>query len=257
MSTHLIYTCAHASPEVDNKRFDYLGQLIYDLRPDLVVDLGDFDDMKSLNSYDTRHPQAIVAQSYQADIEHGQEARDRIWRKFSKMKRKRPHRVGFAGNHKERINKALSLDPRLEGEKYGVSFGHLQTDYWYDTYHPYENSAPALSSYDGILYGHFVASGNYGTAMSGEHHAYNLLKKLTHSVTVGHSHKFNHYYKGDARPNPIQALVAGCFKGADESWAGQANNEWRKGVAIKRNVEEGNYDLEWVSIERLEREYGK
>ena len=234
--THLVFTCAHASPEVDNKRFDYLGQLIYDLRPDLVVDLGDFDDMKSLNSYDTRYPQAIVAQNYEKDIEHGQEARDRIWRKFSKMKRKRPHRVGFEGNHEQRIKKVISLDPRLEGQKHGISFGHLQTDYWYDTYHPYENSAPAIADYDGVSYAHYFSSGNYGTAMSGTHHAYNLLQHRNHSSTCGHSHKRSIYFKDGSHPKGIIGLVAGCYKGADESWAGQSNRDWWKGVVIKREV---------------------
>ena len=61
--------------------------------------------------------------------------------------------------------------------------------------------------------------------------------------------------KQEARPNPIHGLVAGCFKGKSESWAGQANNEWWKGVCIKRNIRNGNYDLEFVSMERLERDY--
>ena len=76
------------------------------------------------------------------------------------------------------------------------------------------------------------------------------------SCTVGHSHKFSYFVKQEARPNPIHGLVAGCFKGKDESWAGQANREWRRGVAIKRNIDRGNYDLSWVSMEALERDYG-
>jgi len=49
----------------------------------------------------------------------------------------------------------------------------------------------------------------------------------------------------------------GCFKGAEEGWAGQANNEWRKGLVVKRELDNGNYDIEWVSMKRLEREYGQ
>jgi hypothetical protein len=47
----------------------------------------------------------------------------------------------------------------------------------------------------------------------------------------------------------------GCFKGADETWAGQANLDWRKGFVIKREVENGDYNLEWVSMEALRKEY--
>jgi hypothetical protein len=251
----LVLTCAHSDPSVSNERFDWLGDFIYDVRPDMVVDLGDFDDMRSLNSYDTRYPKAIVAQSYQKDIEHGQEARDRIWRKFKEMKRKRPVRIGFEGNHENRIKRAISLDPRIEGDRYGVSFKHLQTDYWYDEYHEYENSGPSMKMYDGVLYAHFIAT-NFGKALSSKHHASTLLDKMSVSTTVGHSHVLDYKRKADAFPRPINGLVAGCFKGAEESWAGQANRAWTKGVVLKTNLEDGDYDFNFISLKQLEKTYG-
>lgn len=39
-------------------------------------------------------------------------------------------------------------------------------------------------------------------------------------------------------------------------WAGQANQEWSRGVVIKRYVENGDYDLSWVSMRALKKEYG-
>jgi hypothetical protein len=559
--TYLVWSCAHSDPSVGNERFDWLGELIYDIKPDVVVDLGDFDDMRSLNTYDTQYPKAISGQSYAKDIEHGQEARDRLWRRYRLSKKKRPFRVGFEGNHecfqahteiftngdgwkyvtdidvgdevidkdghwqkvemahefdhkgpmysyqsqtgefvvtpnhrvyyygssgkmfvkaakdtpqeldlpvatqykgepypflndaqiklcaialtdsyhkngkcvfyqsgekakvieqvlidnnityrkvtrdreiKEicgvplksiqtsyefhfdrpsfcpdqnmripgwlfrlpedqaeifldmlilcdgstfddrqsrvfygkkqicddvqafcqmhghrasiteyregqfrvninprhkqrfkkvvtgeiedkvycitvksgnflarqggvsmftgncRIKKAIAKDPRIDGKgsNYGVSFSHLQTDYWYDEYHEYTNSAPALADYDGITFGHFVASGAYGNALSGKHHAHSLVERLSCSVTVGHSHELHYYRKAIARPYPISGVVAGCFKGKEETWAGQSNREWSNGVVIKTNVENGDYDFRWVSLKALQKEYG-
>jgi hypothetical protein len=254
--TAVVWSCAHSDPDVNNDRFTALGKLLYDIRPDLAIDLGDGADMRSLNTFDTRTPKAVVAQSYQADIEHYNDSQERLRWLFRHHKKKRPFWIGFQGNHEARIDKAISLDPRLEGQKYGISFSHLQTDHWFDQYHKYENSAPALVDYEGVTYGHFVASGNFGSAMSTKHHGYSLVEKLASSVTVGHTHKFNYYYKGDARPKPLHGLVVGCFKGAEESWAGQSNAEWRKGVAIKRELSQGNYELEWVSLERLIKVYG-
>ena len=92
--------------------------------------------------------------------------------------------------------------------------------------------------------------------MSGEHHAYSLIKKRHSSITVGHSHRRHIYFKDDAFPNPSIGLVAGSFKGGQEAWAGQANLEWWKGVVIKRNINNGAYDPEFVSLERLKAEYG-
>ena len=257
MKTAVVFTCAHADPSVPNDRFDWLSDFIYDVRPDYVVDLGDGADLKSLNSYDTRYPKAIVAQNYESDIQCYNDAQERLRRKFRVMKKKRPAFFGLEGNHENRIKKAIANDPRLEGSKYGISFSHLQTDVWFDEYHEYNNSAPAIADYDGISYAHYIASGNYGTAMSGLHHAYGIIQKRHNSTTVGHSHKRSMFFKDDAHPHPTIGLVAGCFKGAKEGWAGQANLEWWKGVIVKRNIRNGYYEPEFVSLERLRDVYGK
>ena len=250
--TAIVFTCSHSDPAVSNLRFNWLGELIYDIRPDYVVDLGDGADMKSLNSFDKGKPENIVAQNYEKDIDAWNDSRERLWFRIRKNKVKKPASYGAEGNHENRIKKAISLDPRLHGEKYGLSFAHLETNRWFDEYHEYENEAPAVFNYDGIDYAHFLASGNFGTSMSGEHHAYNLLKKRMRSCTVGHSHKRNIYFRDDAR---AIGLVAGCFKGADEEWAGQANDEWWSGVIIKRNIEAGYYEPQFVSLALLEKEY--
>lgn len=258
MTDAIVYTCSHVKPGQSLERFEWLGRLIEDIRPDYVIDLGDFDDMCSLNSYDTRYPKAIVSQNYEDDIDAGQEARDRIWHRFSQKKKKRPTRIGFEGNHENRIKKAVAIDPRLEGTKKGISFRHLQTDHWYDEYHEYHNSGPAIATYDGVSYAHYFSSGNYGSAISGIHHAYTLLQTRHSSTTCGHSHKRSLYFKDSAYPNPILGLVAGNYKGSDDDWAGQCNGEWEhaKGVVIKRNIEDGYYDFQWVSMKALEKEYG-
>ena len=92
--------------------------------------------------------------------------------------------------------------------------------------------------------------------MSGVHHGYTLLQNRNHSSTCGHSHKRSIYFKDSAHPNSIIGLVAGCFKGGSEGWAGQSNLEWWKGCVIKREIRDGVYEPEFVSLERLQREYG-
>lgn len=250
--TGVVYTCAHADPDVPNDRATWLGEFLYDIKPDFVMNLGDAVDMRSLNSYDTRYPQAIVSQNYGRDIECGLDFEERVRHKFKKNKVKLPTFYKIQGNHEYRIDKAIQMDPRLEGEKYGVSTKHLQEDYFFNEYHPYQYGAPPIVEYDGILYSHFIGSGNYGTAMSGEHHAYNLLKKKMKSTIVGHSHKRNIYFRDDAK---AIGLVAGCFKGGKESWAGQANDDWASGVWVMRCVESGMFDPQWVSLEALSKAY--
>ena len=254
--TAIVWSCAHADPSVSNERFNWLGDLIEDIKPDYCIDLGDGADMRSLNSFDSRYPQAIVSQSYQADIESYNDSQSRLWDRYRISKKKRPFRIGFEGNHENRIKKAIAADPRIEGAKYGVSFKHLNTDQWFDEYHEYQDSAPAIVDYDGVSYAHYFSSGNYGTAMSGLHHAYSLLQLRNHSSTCGHSHKRGIYFKDDAHPKGIIGLVVGNFKGGKESWAGQAQNGWWAGVVIKRNIDGGMYEPQFVSLAALEKEYG-
>lgn len=253
--TAVVFTCAHAEPHVSNERFDWLGQFLYDIKPDYVIDLGDGADMRSLNTYDTKKPEAIVAQSYEEDIDCYNEAQDRLRHLFKKNKKRRPAFFGFEGNHEHRIKTALTVDPRLGGERYGISFGHLNTDHWFDEYHEYTNGAPSIHCYQGIDYAHYISSGNYGSAMSGIHHAYGLLNKRFRSVTVGHSHKRDMYFKDDANTKGAIGLVAGCFKGAAEDWAGQANGEWWSGIILKKNISDGVYEPSFISLETLRREY--
>ena len=256
-NTAIVFSCAHAHPKYSNERADWLGNLIYDVRPDYVVDLGDTADLASLSSHDTRYPKAMVWNNYERDIESYLDFQERLRHKFKVNKRKRPTFYGFEGNHEHRIKRAIEADPRLEGESRGLSFKHLEANRYYDEYTEYENSGPGIKGIDGVSYAHYFSSGNYGTALSGEHHAYNLIKKRHSSATCGHSHKRNIYFKDDACPHPSIGLVAGCFKGGDETWAGQSNNEWAYGVWIKRNIKDGYYSPQWVSMEELKSEYGK
>ena len=254
--TAVVFTCSHTDPDVSNDRFTWLGKFIHDIKPDYVFDLGDGADLKSLNSYDTRYPQAIVAQNYERDIEAYHDAQERLRQPYMKSRKKRPVWIGFEGNHEHRIKKAIALDPRIEGGRYGISFKNLETGHWFKEYHEYHNSAPSIADYDGVHYAHFIGTGAYGRPISGDHHAYRMVTKLGASATVGHSHKLSYFHKAESFPTPINGLVAGCFKGAEESWAGQANREWAKGVCVKRNLRHGQYDLQWVSLDALEREYG-
>ena len=251
--TAVVFSCGHAKPEVSNERFSWLGRFLYDIKPDYVVDLGDGADMASLNSYDGRKPEAIVSQNYEADINSYNDSQERLRHEFIKAKKRRPKFIGFEGNHETRIKTAISHDPRVHGTRYGISFDHLNTHRWFDEYHGYHNGAPAIANIDGVDYAHYIGAGNFGRAISGVHHAYGLVQKRYRSATVGHSHKRGMYFKDEA--NAIGAVV-GCYKGGDESWAGQSNGEWWKGVVVKRNIDgSGLYEPQWVSMETLEREY--
>lgn len=256
MTNILVWSCAHADPSVfsKNDRFDWLGNYIYERRKDidLVVDLGDGADMRSLNSFDTRYPQAIVTQNYEEDIESYIDSQLRLRYNFSKNKKGKPFWVGFEGNHEYRIKTAIAHDPRLEGQKYGISFSHLRTEEFFKEYHEYRHKAPAIANYCGVDFSHFFGAGNYGKPVSGVHHAYGLIQNRHNSSVCGHSHKRGVYFNDLAGSI---GLVVGCYKGGDESWAGQSNKSWWKGVVLMKDCNNGMFEPEFISLEELKRDY--
>lgn len=253
MTNILVWSCAHADPKHNNNRFDWLGKYIYDIKPDMCIDLGDGADMRSLNSYDTRYPQAISSQSYEKDIEFYLDSQERLRHKFQFHKRRKPYWIGLEGNHEYRIKKATALEPRLEGKKYGISFSHLQTKQFFDEYYEYKWQAPAIVSYGGVDFAHYFGAGNYGKPVSGLHHAYSLITKRHRSSVCGHSHKRG-FYPSDG--SGAMGLVAGCYKGGAEEWAGQSNYDWWFGAVLLKDVENGRFEPEFISMKELEREYG-
>jgi len=218
-----------------------------------VVNLGDAADMPSLSSYD-KGKRTFQGRSYAKDIEAHLEFQDRLWGPVKARKKKLPLRVVLEGNHEHRIEKALDLSPELVGT---ISFDDFDFERYYDIIVPYEGGTPGVLELDGIHYSHFAVSGVMGRPVGGEHPAYTLLSKQFSSYTVGHTHTLDYCVRTDASGRKIHGLVAGVFQDYLSDWAGVAQDLWWRGVCIKHNVEDGNYDLELVSMERLEQEYGQ
>ena len=76
------------------------------------------------------------------------------------------------------------------------------------------------------------------------------------SATAGDLHLLSYEVQTGIGGRRIQGLVAGCYQDHDADWAGEANRLWWRGVVIKRNVSDGNYDPEFVSIDRIKKVYG-
>lgn len=251
--THLVFSDAHAVFGFPNDRADLLGQLIYDIRPDVVIDLGDTADMPSLSSYD-KGTKAFVGRSYTQDIAAHNEFQDRVWHKLKRSKKKLPKRIRLIGNHEQRIERAINIQPELEGT---IGYRDLDLDSYYDIVVPYDGNTPGTIEVDEIFYAHYFVSGVMGRPISGEHPAYSLLTKNYVSCTQGHTHVFDHTIRSNMgkESGKLQGLTTGCFMDFYMPWAGQSNKIWWRGCFIKRNVEGGSYDLEAISMSQLKQRY--
>ena len=252
MSIHLVIPDPHAHPSHNNDRADWLGRLILDVKPDVVVNLGDMWDLPSFSGYD-KGKKSFQGRSYRKDLDAGLEFDERLWAPARKAKKRLPYRVFIEGNHEERMKRALEFTPELEGT---IGFKDFELDKNYDEVIEYKGQTPGIIEIDGIIYCHYSVSGVMGRPVGGEHPAYSLLTKQFKSVTCGHIHVFDHCVRTDASGNRINGLVAGVFQDFDSEWAGEVNKLWSRGVVVKRNVSDGNYDLQWISIDALRNEYG-
>ena len=167
-----------------------------------------------------------------------------------RAKKKLPRFVRTLGNHEERINRALSYDPILEGT---IGTNDLQSrEYGWEEY-PFLDKVEI----DGILYSHYFSGGVMGRPISGDNVGRALIYKNGSSCTQGHSHTFDYAVRHNANGTVSHGLCVGVFQDYTPDYAKAQGHLWHRGVAIKRNVADGNYDLQWISMDNLKAEYGK
>lgn len=255
---HLVIPDVHDKKEDKKKALlKALGNLIVKERPDKIICIGDFADLPSLSSHD-KGTKAFEGRSYKEDIESAEKAmRVLTWplRKLQAKQRRdkkavyRPKLVMVLGNHEDRITRFINENPVMEG---AVSLDHLPyKKYGWDV-------IPFLVPHeeDGITYIHYLVSGVMGRPVSGVNMGRSLLLNAHKSITVGHAHTFAYGEAVNANGKVMQSLCCGCYLEGGEDWNNpQSNAMWRVGVVMKHNVNDGNYDLEWISSDRVLKEY--
>ncbi len=247
----LIVPDQHASPEWNNDRADWLSKLTIELKPDIVVNLGDAADMSSLSSYD-KGKRSFVGKSYKKDIEAHLDFQSRWWDPVKAMKKKMPYRVVLEGNHERRVETALDLSPELAGT---LDFDNYQFDKYYDKVVRYFGGTPGIVEIEGIQFAHFFVTGVSGRPVSGERPAHMLLAKYGASCIQGHTHVLDYATRKSPFGKVVHGAVLGCYQDYVNGWAGNIGNMWRGGVAVLDNVEDGNFDFRWISIESMRKEY--
>lgn len=252
--THLVIGDSHYSPSVPNHRAEWLGRAIVGLKPDVVVDIGDWWDMESLNSYDKPGSKSFEGRRYWLDVEAGIDAMERVRIQldvYNKGRRKKykPRFIRTLGNHENRIIRLLEDSPRLEGVL-GLE-DLLSKEFNWETH---EFGVPV--EIDGVTYCHYFTSGVMGRPIGGIHPAASLLAKQFTSCIQGHNHLFDYSEKTDAGGKKIIGMDAGCFFTHDLGWAPHTvNRMYGRGLLVLRNVKNGAFGHEWITIEEVQRRF--
>lgn len=258
MRTHLIIPDAHAKPEVSNRRFDWLGELILDVQPDVIIDIGDWADMHSLCSYD-KGTKSAIGKSLKEDIEVAKDANKRVFGRIerynntrSRIKKKqyKPFVLRCAGNHDERrFERLLEMHPEYEGV---FSFESLE----YGKYG--EQVAPFLQPtiIDNVAYSHYFYDRlNNSAIQTGT----TLLGKKHMSAVTGHLHTQWMQTSQRADGRKIYGFSCGCYLDPENwasDWAGpQIDASWWSGLLILHDVRDGECDPQWIRSEKIMKEY--
>lgn len=251
MRSHLFIPDPHAHPDYHNNRFTWLGNLIADLKPDVVICAGDFGDMPSLSSYD-KGTKGYEGKRYYKDVAAVIDAQEKLFAPLKARKKKLPKFFMLEGNHEYRIKRAIDYDAaHLDGV---IGLNDLQyKDFGWEVVE-YDGSTPGILNVDGINYAHYFTSGIMGRPIGGVNPAYQLVMKYGASCTQGHVHTFAYYHRRNAMTD-VNGLVGGVYQDWRAPFAGVANDMWWKGVVLKENVDNGEYDMRQISMNTLKKVY--
>lgn len=257
--THIVIPDTQAKPGVPVDHLWWIGQYVVDQfagRPNVkLIHLGDHPDMPSLSSYDKKGGTKMEGRRYVEDIEAANDGWDCLNTPLHQFNRVRvrngrdewlPERHYLRGNHDDRITRAAESDAQLEGL---VSLDDLNIADWGWTVHDY--LFPVLI--DGVWYAHFFANPMTGRAYSGQ--SMDLrLKTIGHSFSMGHQQGLL-WGRRETIGGGMCGLVAGSCYLHDEDYKGpQGNGHWR-GIVVCHQVENGEYDPMFVSLDYLCRRY--
>ena len=246
----LVIPDAHAMPNEDLRRFTWLGRAVRELDIDAVVCIGDWADMEALNKFDKPGSRAFEGRRYTADLAAGNEALRLFHREIDGQWE--GHLVFCEGNHEHRISRAVDSAVTILDDV--ISLDDL--DFAKRGWSVYPFLTPFIC--EGVAFSHYFASGVMCRAVGGVNMARNLILKTLGSAVVGHSHilDYSRQARQDGSGRHFSGLSVGCYFEADHGWAGPANRMYWRGLCVLRDVNDGDYDLETWSMERIKARFG-
>jgi len=246
MATHLVIGDPHCNPKASNDRFLWAGKLARDLKPDTIICMGDFSSMDSLSSYD-KGKKSFEGRRYKKDIDHAHDALE----KFNKgLNGRRSRKVMLLGNHEDRIDRIVDETPELDGT---ISTKDLKFKEFGWEVIAYQEPV----AIDGVHYCHNYPTGIMGKPISGDNIARSLLLKNKVSSTVGHCHLFDYSMCTIPSGRKVLGLSAGCYLHHKEDYARNTQRLWWSGLIVKRNVRQGEYDIETIEYNTVKRRYDR
>jgi hypothetical protein len=253
--TSLVIPDAHVGPDQDLTRFEKLGRLIVDRKPDRLITLGDWVSLDSMSAWDLDAPGRMENKRYYEDIAAGRAAIEltvgplrELQEKQRKNKEKiyKPQQVFIKGNHCNRSDRYLEKHPELRQHVDVVRDLKLIESGFTDIVE-YKD----MIEIDGVLFTHVPMNGA-AQPLSGKYGIHRAAEIMHKSLVYAHHHRRENvnFFRHGA-DSIIQVLTAGAFFDHTESYSyGGALAYW-PGLLILSHWAEGRFDVEEISLERL------
>lgn len=233
----------------------WAGKAICEYRPDVIVNIGDFADMPSLSTHDVKGSKYFEGLRYKKDVEVVKKAMQQLLaplrelqktQKASKHKVYKPRMVLTLGNHENRIARAVNNSPQLEGLIQVEDLGYDKD------WEVHEFLKPVFIA--GVGFSHYWPVGAMGRPAASPAA---IISKLHMSCVAGHQQGKQLAYGKRADGKPICAIIAGSYYMHDEDYMDSLSNRHWRGLVVLNDVKDGHFDEMMLSIEYLERKYGK
>jgi len=239
---------AHDSPAIpDKSRFEYIGHYINETKPDIVIQIGDFATLDSLNSHVGNETYGGKAKpTFMADMVSFNEALDAM------QIDKGIEKHCTLGNHERRLYLFEDRAP----EAYGMMQFELQKVFerhsW--TFSPY--GVPYVVG--GVSFVH-AALNSMGKTYGGKNAENTIANDAIGDWVIGHSHRERmHRAAKLGANNYVKIINVGCAlpDGFIEDYAQHTLTGWSWGIA-DMTIQRGHVaDYSFVSMERLGERYG-
>ena len=245
--SHMVIPDTQVKPDVPIDHLRWIANYALEMRPDVIIQIGDWADMHSLSAYD-KGKRCYEGRRYVRDVDAANASLDLFEKTIEDYNRTHPQ-DGYNpdkhltyGNHEHRVIRATDLDPALHGK---LTLDDLDFERRGWKTHPFLS----VVTIDGVQYSHYFISGAMGRPVTS---AAALLKARGGSATMGHVQRMDIAYHPQTQR--IGMFCGTCYQ-HNEEYLGPQGNAAPRGIIMKHEVEDGRYDPMVVSLNFLRKRY--
>lgn len=229
------------------EHLEWCGKYLCEIRPDVIVHIGDIGDFPSLSTHDQKGSLHLEGARYRDDVDAVLTAQDLLMTPVAQASGYAPMWVLNEGNHEDRITRAINADPKMEGF---MSLKDLEFEKRGWLVYPFLQPV----SIGGVAFCHYFPSGIMGRPITS---ARALLTKLHMSAFAGHQQGRDIAYGKRADGQDMTAIISGSFYQHNEHYLSPFTNLHWRGMYVLHEVKDGSFDEMAISINYLKRKFGK